>query len=161
MPRAPQDRTHASQEPAGDRTVITSRHLAATPMEIFRAFVAPERLARWWGPKGFRNTFELFEPRVGGRWRFVMHGPNGADYQNESRFEVLDPGARVVIRHVAKPTYTLTVTLAAEGGGTRLTWAQAFDEARVLRSIEHIVVPSNEENLDRLEAELARGAAAG
>jgi len=53
------------------------------------------------------------------------------------------------------------VTLEAERGGTRRTWAQAFDEARVLQSIRRIVVPSNEENLDRLEAELARGAAEG
>lgn len=161
MPSSPLDAPDAGQEPAADRTVTTSRRLAATPLETFAAFVNPERMARWWGPKGFRNTFERFEPRVGGRWRFVMHGPNGADYQNESRFEALDPGERVVIRHVVKPTYTLTVTLAAEGGGTRLTWSQAFDEARVLTSIRHIVVPSNEENLDRLEAELARGAAEG
>lgn len=143
--------------PAGERTFVTSRALAAPPAEVYAAFVSGERLARWWGPKGFRNTFEVFEPRVGGAWRFVMHGPEGGDYVNASEFEALDPGERVVIRHLVSPHYTLTVTLAAEGAGTRLTWQQAFDTARHYESVRRFVPQANEENLDRLEAELARG----
>jgi uncharacterized protein YndB with AHSA1/START domain len=42
--------------------------------------------AQWWGPEGFANTFAQFEFKPGGRWVFVMHGPNGANYPNESVF---------------------------------------------------------------------------
>jgi uncharacterized protein YndB with AHSA1/START domain len=66
---------------------------------------------------GFRNTFQLFEPRPGGSWKFVMHGPNGADYTNSSVLETLMPGERIVIRHASGPRFTLTVILAADGAG--------------------------------------------
>jgi uncharacterized protein YndB with AHSA1/START domain len=146
----------AEHEFAHDRTLLTTRLIAAPPEQVYAAFVSPARLARWWGPKGFRNTFQVCDPRPGGTWQFVMHGPNGGDYRNESVFETLIPGERVVIRHVSGPRYTLTVTLAAEGSGTRLTWRQAFDSASQCETVRRFAVPANEENLDRLEAELAR-----
>jgi uncharacterized protein YndB with AHSA1/START domain len=139
-----------------DRTLMTTRAIAAKPAEVYAAFVSGERLARWWGPKGFRNTFEVFEPRVGGTWRFVMHGPDGRDYPNESRFDELVPGERVVIRHVVLPHFTLTATFAAEGDGTRVTWCQTFETKEVCEAVRRIAGPGNEENLDRLEAELVR-----
>jgi uncharacterized protein YndB with AHSA1/START domain len=144
------------QELGDDRTLLTARLIAAPPEQVYAAFVTPERLARWWGPKGFRSTFQVFDPRPGGTWRFVMHGPNGADYPNDSVFETLIPGERVVIRHVSGPRYRLTVTLAVEGAGTRLTWRQSFDSASQCEAVRRIAVPANEENLDRLEVELAR-----
>lgn len=144
----------AEQGPAGSRTLATSRVLAASPAEVFAAFVSAERLARWWGPKGFRNTFQVFEPRPGGSWRFVMHGPNGANYPNDSTFEALVPGELVVIRHHSAPYFTLTITLAAEGAGTRLTWSGVFDLAAHYEAVRGFAVSANEENLDRLEVEL-------
>jgi uncharacterized protein YndB with AHSA1/START domain len=146
----------AEQELADDRTLLTARLISAPPEQVYAAFVTPERLARWWGPRGFRSTFQVFDPRPGGTWRFVMHGPNGADYPNDSVFETLIPGERVVIRHVSGPRYTLAVTLAVEGTGTRLTWRQSFDSASQCEAVRRIAVPANEENLDRLEAELGR-----
>jgi len=44
--------------------------------------------------------------------------------------------------------------LAPSPGGTTVTWAQTFENAGVARRIEHIVVPSNEQNLDRLSSEV-------
>ena len=52
------------------RTFSTQRLLAAPPSAVFAALAQPERLARWWGPNGFRNAFEVFEFRTGGRWVF-------------------------------------------------------------------------------------------
>ena len=146
----------AGPEIADDRTLLTTRLLAAPPDQVYAAFVAPERLARWWGPKGFRNTFQVFEPRPGGIWRFVMHGPNGADHPNDSVFELLIPGERLVIRHLSRPRFTLTVTLAADGAGTRLTWSQSFDSADDYQALRRLAAGANEENLDRLESELVR-----
>lgn len=51
---------------APERTIATARVLAALPEQVYAAFSSSERLARWWGPKGFRNTFQVFEPRPGG-----------------------------------------------------------------------------------------------
>jgi uncharacterized protein YndB with AHSA1/START domain len=154
------DTSRTERPPGEDRTLVTGRQLAASPAQVYAAFVSGERLARWWGPKGFRNTFEAFDPRPGGAWRFVMHGPDGGNFANDSIFEALVPGERVVIRHASAPRFTLTVTLAADDAGTRLTWSQAFDLAKDYEAVRHFAVTANEENLDRLEAELGRAAPA-
>ena len=122
---------------------------------VFEAFARPDLLARWWGPDGFTNTFETFEIRPGGRWTFVMHGPDGTHHPNEIVFMKIDPPSTLVMHHVSLPRYTLTVTLVADEGRTTITWSQEFEDPAVAARIKHIVEPANEQNLDRLESVLA------
>lgn len=131
------------------------RVLRHPPERVFEAFAKPEMLARWWGPDGFTNTFEAFEFRVGGRWKFVMHGPDGSHHPNESVFLELKAASAVVIHHVSQPRFVLRVTLAPSAGGTAVEWAQEFEDSAVADRIRHIVEPANEQNLNRLEAVLA------
>ncbi len=133
----------------------TERLLSANPLQVFAAFEQPDRLAQWWGPSGFTNTFEQFEFKPGGRWVFVMHGPDGVDYPNESVFREIQPDARIVIEHVVAPWFTLTVTLTARGDKTHLTWVQTFESPEVAAKLRPICEPANEQNLDRLESLLA------
>jgi uncharacterized protein YndB with AHSA1/START domain len=133
----------------------THRVLPFTPERIFAAFARPELLARWWGPSGFTSTFEVFEFEPGGRWRFVMHGPDGTDYPNENVFRELERASKIVIEHVSEPRFVLTVTLIPEGAGTALSWTQAFEDAAIAARVRPIVEPANEQNLDRLTAVLA------
>jgi uncharacterized protein YndB with AHSA1/START domain len=142
-------------------TFRTSREIPVPPDRVFAAFVDPERLERWWGPAGFTNTFDVCEFKPGGRWSFVMHGPNGAQFRNESVFAEIESPARVVIQHVSEPKYRLTITLEPSAQGTTVSWAQAFEKSDVASRIEHIVVPANEQNLDRLTAEVRGGAGPG
>ena len=132
--------------------VSTERWLSADPRTIFAAFEQPDLLARWWGPSGFTSTFERFEFTPGGRWVFVMHGPNGASYPNESVFREIEPDARIVIEHVVKPWYRLTVTLTPDGDGTRLAWVQQFESPDVAAKMRRITDTANEQNLDRLQS---------
>ena len=137
---------------------ITHRDLPAAPDAVHAAIADPARLARWWGPAGFANVFERCEFRPGGAWVYVMLGPDGKRYPNESVFETIEPGRRVVIRHVSQPRYRLTITLTPVADGTtRVGWEQVFDDARVAAGIAHIVEPANEQNLDRLTAEVLGG----
>lgn len=122
---------------------------------MFAAFARPDRLATWWGPKGFTNTFEQFEFAPGGRWVFVMHGPTGASYPNESVFREIEAESRLVIEHVVKPWYRLTVTLTARGDGTHLAWDQEFESPEVATRMRPLAATANEQNLDRLESLLA------
>jgi uncharacterized protein YndB with AHSA1/START domain len=135
--------------------VSTERLLYASPREVFAAFEQPDRLAQWWGPSGFTNTFEHFAFEPGGRWVFVMHGPNGASYPNESVFREIEPDARIVIEHVVKPWYRLTVTLTPRGGQTRLAWVQEFESPEMAARMRRLSETANEQNLDRLQALLA------
>lgn len=138
-------------------TFRTSRTIAADPSSVFAAFEDRARLQAWWGPAGFTNTFARCEFKPGGQWSFVMHGPNGKNYPNESSFREIERDRKVVIQHVSQPRYILTITLEpAEGGRTRVRWEQEFEDPRVAAGVEHIVVPANEQNLDRLTAEVLR-----
>lgn len=138
------------------REIATSRVLACTRGEVFLAIAQPERLARWWGPAGFTSTVESCDFRPGGHWRFVMHGPDGQDYPNHNVFVVIEPARRVVIRHDDRTHgFRLTISLQDEAGGTRVGWQQVFDDARERDRMAPICIPANEENLDRLQAEVA------
>ena len=143
-----------------DRTLRTSRTLPFPAMAVYGAFASPDLLAAWWGPEGFTNTFEIFEFRNGGTWKFVMHGPDGKDYQNESVFGQLEPGSKVVIEHICAPFFTLTVTLTPVAEGTRVDWEQVFADAVTARAVSRIVGPANEQNLDRMTRVLGDSKAA-
>lgn len=149
----PMNPTSPANDPGA--ALRTERVLPASPREVFAAFEQPDRLARWWGPNGFTNTFERFEFWPGGRWVFAMHGPNGASYPNESVFREIRPDSRIVIEHVVKPWYRLTVTLAARDGRTHLAWVQEFESPEVAARMRPLSESANEQNLDRLEALLA------
>jgi uncharacterized protein YndB with AHSA1/START domain len=137
-------------------TFRTSREIPATVEQVFAAISHPERLARWWGPAGFTNTFSVCEFKNGGRWSFIMHGPDGKNYPNENVFAEIESPGRVVVQHASEPQYRLTITLAPSAAGTVASWSQAFESAEVARRLEHIVVPANEQNLERLSVEVLR-----
>lgn len=135
-------------------TFTTSRQLSAGPAEVFAAISQPDRLARWWGPAEFTNTFDVFEFRPGGAWRFTMHGPNGRDYPNESVFAEIETDRKIVIDHVSPPRFRLVVELSPVDGGILVSWTQTFEDPSVAAAIRHIVEPANEQNLDRLAVEV-------
>lgn len=135
---------------------VTQREFASSPQEVFAAISNGTRLARWWGPANFSNEFETFDFQVGGRWVFTMVGPDGARYPNESGFAEIVAGQRVVIDHACAPFFRLALTLTPSAEGTVLGWEQVFADPAVAQAVAHIVVPANEQNLDRLGVELSR-----
>ncbi|HEY5313723.1 MAG TPA: SRPBCC domain-containing protein [Pirellulales bacterium] len=137
-------------------TFSTSREIPATVEQVFAAISHPERLAQWWGPAGFTNTFNVCEFHSGGRWSFTMHGPDGRKYPNENVFAEIQPPTKIVVQHVSEPKYRLTIELVSSAVGTVVSWLQAFESSEVASRLEHIVVPANEQNLERLSAEVLR-----
>jgi uncharacterized protein YndB with AHSA1/START domain len=146
-----------TSQPSTDGICATSRLLPFTRAAVFAAFADARSLAAWWGPDGFGNTFEVFEFKAGGRWKFVMHGPDGANYPNENIFLEASP-EKIIIRHVLQPLFTLTITLTDNGNYTGLHWNQAIDDPKIAASIWHIIEPANEQNLNRLYAVLSTAA---
>ena len=139
-----------------DREIVTSRLISAPREVVFKAWTDPHQLVHWWGPKGFTNTFHRFDPRPGGFWHFVMHGPDGGNYENESVFvEILKP-ERIVIKHLSPPHFDLTATFADQAGRTKLTWRMLFETTAEREKVKKLATGANEQNLDRLEAQLAR-----
>ena len=137
-----------------------TRYLPAAPAAVFAAISDPARLARWWGPDGFTNTFHTFDFRPGGAWLFTMHGPDGTDYPNQSAFAEIAQDARVRITHVNLPHFELVIDLTPEGEGTHLSWVHVFENQTFAESMRGFLEGANEQNLDRLQREVAAGTVA-
>jgi uncharacterized protein YndB with AHSA1/START domain len=139
-----------------EREIVTTRVIAAPRESVFRAWSDPIHLARWWGPTGFRNTFERFELRPGGTWEYVMHAPDGADYRNRCVFVEIVPPERLVFDHLLPyHAFRVTATFAPAKGGTRVTLRMLFESAAECARDRDFIVVANEQNFDRLETELA------
>ncbi len=141
---------------ASDREIAAARVFDAPRKLVFGAWTDPDHLVHWWGPKGFTNTFHEFDMRPGGVWRFVMHGPDGTNCQNESVFVEIVKPERIVFDHVSAPQFRMTATFEDLGGKTRLTWRMLFKSAAECPRIKKIAVAGDEQNFDRLEARLAK-----
>src|ERR1700677_3941604 len=112
-------------------TFNTSREIPATVEQVFAAISDPERLARWWGPAGFTNTFNICEFENGGRWSFIMHGPDGRNYPKENIFADIELQRKVVVQHASEPKFRLTIVLASSSSATVVSWSQEFESSEV------------------------------
>lgn len=138
--------------------IVSSRAFPVQPGELYAAFADPVRLARWWGPHGSRNEFHAFDLRPGGAWRFTMRAPDGAAYAMDKTFVDVVPGERVVLRHAQSGhDFVMAMTYEPVAEGTRLVWRVRFADAAQLAAVEKAFAAANEENFDRLRAEIDRG----
>lgn len=133
--------------------------MAASASEVFAALSDPARVARWWGPAGFSSTMHVFDFTPGGRWTLTMHGPDGKDYPNESRFARIVPGRTWEIEHLSGHHFMLTLELEPRGQATIVHWRQTFDTVEHYERIAQFVASANAQNLERLATEVARGKA--
>ena len=140
-----------------ERTIRSSRLFGATRKNVWSFFENPVHLGAWWGPEGFTNTFEAFEFREGGTWRFVMHGPDGSAYPMSKTFVTIHEYAGIVLDH-DDPIHghRLFMLFKDVGDGTLLEWLMVFDHAEEAAKVRPFVEPANEQNLDRLQAFLTR-----
>jgi uncharacterized protein YndB with AHSA1/START domain len=138
------------------REIVTTRVFDAPRALVFEAWTDPEQLKQWWGPRGFSNTFQLFEMKPGGLWQYTMHGPNGKNFNNESRFVEIVVPERIILDHISAPRFRLTVLFEELGDRTKLTFRQLFETSSVYDQMKKLAVQANEENLDRLTDLVAR-----
>jgi len=144
-------------EKESDREIVSTRVFDSPRELVWKAWTDPNHLKEWWGPKGFTNTFHEFDLGPGGTWRFVMHGPNGTDFHNESVFVEIAKPERIVFQHL-KPLHKFQVsaTFAEQAGKTKVTFKMLFETAAECDKVKAFVVDANEQNFDRLEAQLAK-----
>ncbi len=139
-----------------EREIVSLRLLHAPPERVFQAFADPQQLVQWWGPKGFSNTLQAFDFRPGGRWRHIMQGPDGANYENEAEFIEIVAPQRIIFRHLEPiHRFQMTMIFAAKGGQTELIWRMLFATAAEVAPLKNFISHANEQNFDRLAALLA------
>ena len=116
-------RDAAAQTTRSDREIVVSRVIGASREVVFGAFTEVRHLSHWWGPEGFTTSTRAFAFRVGGAWDFVMHGPDGTDYQEWVVWTEIVPPERIALRHGAfdgdPDAFDSVLTFTAEGAATR------------------------------------------
>lgn len=137
---------------------ITAQRVFDFPIGlVYKAFSDPKHLKNWWGPKGFTNTFNLFEFKPGGKWSFIMHGPDKGNYPNECVFIIVETNKLIVWDHYVNPKfYVVTQFKEIAKSKTELTFKQLFASVELRDKIKKYTEGKNDENLDRLEEELSR-----
>src|SRR6476620_11561997 len=119
-----------AESATADREIVISRVIAAPRELVFEAFTEVRHLSRWWGPEGFSTTTRSFEFREGGAWDFVMHGPDGTDYQEWIRWTEIAAPERIALLHGESRddpnAFESVITFAADGGATRIEMRTVF-----------------------------------
>ncbi len=144
-----------------DRELIINRVFHAPRELVYQAWTDPVHLPQWWGPNGFTITVHEIDVRPGGVWRYVMHGPDGVDYDNNiSYIEVASP-ERLVYAHgdgEENEQFRVTVTFSAKGNQTELTMRMLFKSAAELEKVvkEYGAIEGAKSTLARLEEQLAK-----
>ncbi|WBB81558.1 SRPBCC family protein [Micromonospora sp. WMMD882] len=115
---------------AADREIVISRVVDAPRELVFEAFTDVRHLSRWWGPAGFTTTTRSFEFRVGGEWDFVMHGPDGTDYQEWISWTEIVPPEGITLLHGESrgdpDAFQSFLTFTPDGAATRVEMRTVF-----------------------------------
>jgi uncharacterized protein YndB with AHSA1/START domain len=117
-----------------DREIFLFREFAAPRELVWEAMTNPKHVVNWWGPRGFTTTIEKMDFRVGGVWKHVMHGPDGANYPNKSIFKEIVKPEKIVYSHAGGKQ-------GGRGASFISTWT--FEEAgknKTKVSIRHVFV---------------------
>jgi uncharacterized protein YndB with AHSA1/START domain len=151
-------RNAPGQSATADREIVIARVISARRELVFEAFTSVQHLSRWWGPEGFTTTTQAFEFRVGGEWDFVMHGPDGTDYQEWICFTEIAPPERIALLHGESRddpnAFESVITFAPDGAATRIEMRTLFP-TKTLRdeAVEkYHAVEGGRQTLDNLAA---------
>jgi uncharacterized protein YndB with AHSA1/START domain len=109
----------------GDREVVLERVFDAPRALVFEAMTKPELVKKWYGPRGFHLVVCEIDFRVGGKWRYVLRGPDGTDMGQFGEFREITPPERIVMTEgfdmFPDSVAVDTVVFVEEAGKTRLT----------------------------------------
>ncbi|HEX3499244.1 MAG TPA: SRPBCC domain-containing protein [Stellaceae bacterium] len=123
-------------EATDDRTLVITRILDAPPHLVFKAWTDPAAARSWAGPRGFTATHMDGELRPGGTWRTCLRrDEDGKELWQGGVYREIVAPERLVFTFAwddenGRPGHEtlVTITFAAQGDKTRMTFRQAvFD----------------------------------
>ena len=144
-----------------DREIVISRVIDAPREVVFEAFTQVRHLSQWWGPEGFTTTTRAFEFRAGGEWVFVMHGPDGTDYQEWISWTEIAPPVRIALLHGESRddpnAFESTVAFEPHGTATRIVMRTIFPTTQLRDQAveEYHAIEGGEQTLRNLAAYVA------
>ena len=128
-----------------DREIAMARVFDAPRHLVWDAFTKPELLKRWFGPRGWSLVVCEVDLRVGGKWRFVLRGPDGTDMGMSGVYREIVPPERSV--HMESfddypGESQVTANFVEQGGKTTLTATVLYPS----QEVRDIVIKSGMEH---------------
>src|SRR5687768_5308946 len=97
---------------------------------VWEAWTDPAQAAKWWGPRGFTLTTHSKDLKTGGSWAYTMHGPDGTDYPNKTKYLEVEKYKRLVYDHGGiddrPPMFRVTVNFEEKNGKTFMDMTMAL-----------------------------------
>jgi uncharacterized protein YndB with AHSA1/START domain len=156
--------------PPGVPQIITDVDLDAPRYLVFRAFMEPDLLSQWLGPRRVTMTIEEYDPRDGGRYHYTHHDAEGNTYAFHGVFHG-DPsldGAVQTFEYEGAPGHVALETLTLEDAGettrvrTNSVYQSVEDRDAMVRSDMETGVTEGMERLadllERLKSQSSGGA---
>lgn len=150
---------------AGRQDLFITREFDAPRDLVFRAHTDPNLLPQWMGPRRLAMRLETFDPRGGGRWRFISKDTDGSEYGFHGVFHEVTAPERIIqtfeFEGLPETGHVMLETLRLEalpGNRTRLVAQSVFqssaDRDGMVQSGMETGVNEGYERLDELLAEL-------
>ena len=160
--------------------LVIERLLNAPRALVWKAWIEQERLAQWWGPKGFALGVSKLEMKSGGIFLYNMRSPQGQEMWGRFVYrDVIPPKRLVFINSFSDPQGNITrapfggdfthwpleilnqINFTEEGGKTKLlmrgTPINATDEERAtFTAVKNNVQQGFNTTFDQLEEYLAK-----
>ena len=135
-----------------NREISITRILSAPIDLVWEAWTNPEYIAHWWGPSGFTNTIHKMDVTAGGEWRLTMHGPDGKNYLNRSKFIEIVPFKKIVFQHY-NPDYIATIIFEPNEKETLMHWTGLFETAELFETLVKVFKADEglKQNVEKLE----------
>jgi uncharacterized protein YndB with AHSA1/START domain len=129
---------------------------------VWDAWADVAQIGEWWGPRGFTITTHTKALRAGGTWAYTMHGPDGTDWPNFTRYHDVQPQALLVYDHGASaedaaPLFRMTVRFRDLDGRTELDICMALATPEAAQQTRRFVkAAGGDATWDRLAEYLER-----
>lgn len=137
-------RNSAAMQPE-ERVLVITRIFDAPRDLVWKAWTEPERMVRWFGPRGFTSTVIKADFRTGGAYRLHMRSPEGNDHWLQGVYREIVEREQLVSTYAwadaegkpTRPETLLTVTLEDRSEKTLLTLHQAVFESVTARDLHN------------------------
>jgi len=128
---------------------------------VWDAWTDPKQVARWWGPRGFTLTTHSRDFRAGGAWTYTMHGPDGTDYPNTTKYLEVEKLSRLVYDHGGNddrpPMFRVTVLFTETRGKTKMEMRMALPTPEAAEETRKLIKKvGGDATWDRLAEYLAK-----
>jgi len=113
-----------------DRQIKVSKLLKSPMSRVWEAWINPDQIRQWWGPRGVTVDIHKMDVKPDGEWLLDITLADGKKFPNKTMFREIVPYKKIVFEHFA-PNYLATVNFEAKGDETLISWMMIIDTKKL------------------------------